>query len=581
MAKLVETSDLINELGSKDLFKDYNLMKYCCHCNLPESAMREYKIQIVRRTDGKTVERTKKTNLVMSPIPSVFCMEIRNSYSFVCDVCTKLNDIIIEKASHHPVNTEDLFKAVRAGNSGHANLIARRLSRKQLNANGDNNKWGDSALHIACQSHFLDVAEVLLANGADINVKNIGGETPLYQMANMGRRKDILALLVEQGAQVNFHINNGSFPLQAACVTGDPAYVSELVKGGSHVNFQNSVDGSTAMHKCCALAEPECLRELLLARASRHIRNNAGVKPLEFAVKRTKINPRYAECVKLMETRRFADVLRIRLASDPDPEEVAAVAENNRINEKIAELEKDGVDAVWEKYEKPDGTPYWFCLELDLISDTDPTLKETKEEEKEEQKKSDYADRHSDDEGKESKTAKDWIVRYDTNGYKFWENKNTKESAYNNPESERSAILRANDAGGVEEQSDIRYWVEHYDEENQVPYWYNQKDGSSTYNDPFASHYTPTWDQGGGEKEYELYQDLHGDDDETETGGTALNTLTLENLEVHDEAVGIEQGSDIRFWVEYYDEENQVPYWYNQKDGTSTYDNPFASQSAS
>ena len=90
MAKLVETSDLINELGSKDLFKDYNLMKYCCHCNLPESAMREYKIQIVRRTDGKTVERTKKTNLVMSPIPSVFCMEIRNSYSFVCDVCTKL-----------------------------------------------------------------------------------------------------------------------------------------------------------------------------------------------------------------------------------------------------------------------------------------------------------------------------------------------------------------------------------------------------------------------------------------------------------------------------------------------------------
>ena len=46
--------------------------------------MYEVKYSITRRTDGKTVHRKKKLPLIMTELPDVLCLEIRNSYSFIC-----------------------------------------------------------------------------------------------------------------------------------------------------------------------------------------------------------------------------------------------------------------------------------------------------------------------------------------------------------------------------------------------------------------------------------------------------------------------------------------------------------------
>ncbi len=60
-----------------------------------------------------------------------------------------------------------------------------------------------------------EIVELLIAAGADINVKNRGGGTPLYDAAFRGR-KEIAELLIAKGADVNAKGVDGITPLDLA-----------------------------------------------------------------------------------------------------------------------------------------------------------------------------------------------------------------------------------------------------------------------------------------------------------------------------------------------------------------------------
>src|SRR5260221_13196855 len=56
-------------------------------------------------------------------------------------------------------------------------------------------QYGDSPLHLAATAGHKDVAELLLANKAEVNAKNDSGGTPLVAAADYGH-EDIAALLL-------------------------------------------------------------------------------------------------------------------------------------------------------------------------------------------------------------------------------------------------------------------------------------------------------------------------------------------------------------------------------------------------
>ncbi len=62
--------------------------------------------------------------------------------------------------------------------------------------------YGLTPLHEAARTGRMDIAELLLANKADVNAADNDGDTPLHQAAELGH-KDVVALLLANKADVN------------------------------------------------------------------------------------------------------------------------------------------------------------------------------------------------------------------------------------------------------------------------------------------------------------------------------------------------------------------------------------------
>ena len=90
--------------------------------------------------------------------------------------------------------------------------------KQQLAAGVDvdvKDRHGTTPLHWAAAGH-KEIAELLIANGADVNAKGVkDGGTPLHIATHLGH-KEIAELLIAKGADVNAKHEDGGTPLDEA-----------------------------------------------------------------------------------------------------------------------------------------------------------------------------------------------------------------------------------------------------------------------------------------------------------------------------------------------------------------------------
>ncbi len=146
---------------------------------------------------------------------------------------------------------------------------------------GQNMKTFDDA-SIALFDHVakndVDSAVAAIKMGANPNARDKNtGNTPIFTAVSNNYLYTTQALIAN-GADVNIKNNQGNIPLIIAVTAADNAMVETLLKAKSNVNAANK-NGDTALIWATKLKNTDMVRMLLTAGADPNKRNNDGVSP--------------------------------------------------------------------------------------------------------------------------------------------------------------------------------------------------------------------------------------------------------------------------------------------------------------
>ena len=100
---------------------------------------------------------------------------------------------------------EDLMEAVRRGDAAHVEALI--VKGANVNASW---RYGETPLFFACDRGFTPVVKVLLAHGAEVNIKDtFYGMTPVARAADKNH-VDIVKMLLTQGANADAVLTSGA-----------------------------------------------------------------------------------------------------------------------------------------------------------------------------------------------------------------------------------------------------------------------------------------------------------------------------------------------------------------------------------
>lgn len=121
---------------------------------------------------------------------------------------------------------------------------AELLINEGANLNINSFRSKTNALHIAAEEHQSDIIKLLIHAGADLNIKGYNEKTALH-IAVEAHRLDIAKLLVHAGADLNVQDRYGSTPLHKAAFGCNLDIVKLLIHAGADISIKDH-DGKTA-----------------------------------------------------------------------------------------------------------------------------------------------------------------------------------------------------------------------------------------------------------------------------------------------------------------------------------------------
>ena len=180
----------------------------------------------------------------------------------------------IEDACDRPENVA-LFAAVCSGERE----TVEGLLADGIADIGCQNRQGNTLLHLAARAGHTGLIEVLITAGADVNVANKRGESPIHSAtaarAASENSADIIALLVSRGCPVDAVDVDGQTALHLAALHSVPA-INALLKADANIEALDAGGDTPLMTASGFGGSEECFKALIAAGANVDVTNERG-----------------------------------------------------------------------------------------------------------------------------------------------------------------------------------------------------------------------------------------------------------------------------------------------------------------
>jgi ankyrin repeat protein len=189
--------------------------------------------------------------------------------------CRILLCVLLASLVSLPVQAGEIHKAVTNGDLN--KVVALLRDHPDLLESKDN--LGRTPLFVAVAHNRLEIAELLLANGADVNARDGDQHTPLIQSLWVYRHDKMMRLLLAKGAEVNLSDKWNMSALNYAAKQGQIEDVKILIANDADINL---VTGTTPL-MYAIFGDHRELVELLLASGADVDHRVNGYTPLHYA----------------------------------------------------------------------------------------------------------------------------------------------------------------------------------------------------------------------------------------------------------------------------------------------------------
>lgn len=172
------------------------------------------------------------------------------------------------------------YKPIHAAAAGGHVEVLEVLIERGADVN-DTTPFNMTPLHLAAQNGHKNVVEFLIEKKAQLNVKHRRGDTPIFTAASRGY-SEIVAFMLTNGVELNSRGRDGKSLLYVAARTGDISLVEMLIERHMDVNSTNIFD-QTPLHFASFLGHEEVVVILLKSGADLNKKSLDGRTPLHCA----------------------------------------------------------------------------------------------------------------------------------------------------------------------------------------------------------------------------------------------------------------------------------------------------------
>nr|XP_039273528.1 ankyrin repeat domain-containing protein 27-like [Styela clava] len=191
--------------------------------------------------------------------------------------CPKCNPVSHEHVLHVNSSNQEKYTGLMLASKHGFLEMAKLFVEQGASINTKTKRHEYSPLHFACESGHSEIAElILMQEGANADIRDIFGSTPLYMCA-IYNHLDCAVVLLKHHASVNIRNRNGDTPLHVAVKWKNKDIIKILLDNGGLVYYKNN-DGQNPID--FANKDPEIKRILLSVSALEESLSSTPLSPI-------------------------------------------------------------------------------------------------------------------------------------------------------------------------------------------------------------------------------------------------------------------------------------------------------------